>query len=178
MSRIGKKPVHLADGAKLEVKDRTVVVSGPKGTLDYTVPECLDLKLEDRLIRLERTDETANSSAMQGLARSLIQGMVTGVTVGFRKVLEIHGVGFRGKCQGRKLVLNLGFSHPIEFEVPETLNVSMPNPTQIVIEGPDKQLVGQAAATIRGFYPPDSYKGKGIRYDNERISLKEGKTVG
>ena len=117
------------------------------------------------------------AKADHGLCRSLLQGMVTGVSAGFRRELEFQGVGYRGQCKGKHLTLNLGFSHPVEFDVPEGVEVSMPSPTQIVLESIDKQLVGQTAANIRRFRPPDAYKGKGIRYAGEQVSLKEGKTV-
>lgn len=178
MSRIGRKPVKLVDGTKFSLNGQRATVEGPKGTLDLTIPEKIAIRQEDGQLVVEAQEETAHLRACQGMTRSILHNMVTGVTTGFRRELEIQGVGYRGKCQGQKLVLNLGLSHPVEFEVPKPLQVSMPSATQIVIEGPDKQMVGQAAATIRSFRPPDSYKGKGIRYVGEQISLKEGKTVG
>lgn len=178
MSRIGRKPVRLIDGAKAAVDGRKITVEGPKGTLEFEAPEKILVRQEDDQVIVEALEETAHLRACQGMVRSIVQNMVTGVTTGFRRELEIQGVGYRGKCQGQKLVLNLGLSHPVEFVVPDSLQISMPSATQIVIEGADKQMVGQAAATIRGFRPPDSYKGKGIRYAGEQITLKEGKTVG
>ncbi len=178
MSRIGRKPVKMADGVSIAFKERKLTVEGPKGTLELDVPENIDVREEDGQMIVEARKETVHLRACQGMTRSILQNMVTGVTTGFRRELEIQGVGYRGKCQGQRLVLNLGLSHPVEFEVPKPLQISMPSATQIVIEGPDKQMVGQAAATIRSFRPPDSYKGKGIRYAGEQITLKEGKTVG
>jgi large subunit ribosomal protein L6 len=157
-----------------------VTISGPKGELKYTLPECVKLKQEDNELRVVcKTYETdAAARALFGTARSRLNSMVIGVTDGFRKELQIQGVGYRGNCQGQKLVLSLGFSHPVEFTAPANISLSMPDNTRIVVEGIDKQLVGQCAATIRRFRPPDAYKGKGIRYFGEHISLKEGKTVG
>lgn len=178
MSRIGRKPVKLVDGATIDIQGCQVKVQGPKGSLDFTTPATVTVRQEEGVVIVDSTEGSAHARACQGMVRSIIQNMVTGVTTGFRRELEIQGVGYRGKCQGQKLVLSIGFSHPVEFEVPTSLQVSMPSPTQIVIEGADKQMVGQAAATIRRFRPPDMYKGKGIRYAGEQISLKEGKTVG
>lgn len=178
MSRIGRKPVKTPEGVTIAFKGRVLTVEGPKGTLELNVPENIDVREEDGQMIVEALKETVHLNACQGMTRSILQNMVTGVTTGFRRELEIQGVGYRGKCQGQRLVLNLGLSHPVEFEVPTPLQISMPSATQIVIEGPDKQMVGQAAATIRSFRPPDSYKGKGIRYAGEQITLKEGKTVG
>ncbi|MFW5802407.1 MAG: 50S ribosomal protein L6 [Verrucomicrobiota bacterium] len=178
MSRIGRKPVIKPEGVTIALKERLLTVEGPKGTLELTVPENVDVREEDNQMIVEIRKETVHLRACHGMTRSILQNMVTGVTDGFRRELEIQGVGYRGKCQGQRLVLNLGLSHPVEFEVPKPLQVTMPSATQIVIEGPDKQMVGQAAATIRSFRPPDPYKGKGIRYVGEQITLKEGKTVG
>jgi len=177
MSRIGKKAIPLS-GATVAVKDACVTVTGPKGTLEYDLPEAVGVEVGEAEANVTAADESRHSRAKQGLARSLINGMVTGVTVGFKKALEIQGVGYRGQCNNNRLSLSLGYSHPVEFHAPEGLTLSMPSPTSIVIEGIDKQLVGQAAATIRGFRPPDNYKGKGIRYVGERVTIKEGKTVG
>jgi len=179
MSRLGKQPINLTDKVKVEEKKGDVSVTGPKGTLTFTLPACVSLGQEENMIKLscEGFEKDPGRRALYGLARSLLQNMVTGVTEGFRRELEIQGVGYRGQSSGRKLSLNLGFSHPVEYEAPEGVEISMPQNTRIIVDGIDKQLVGQVAATIRGFRPPDSYKGKGIRYAGEQISLKEGKTV-
>lgn len=177
MSRIGKKAIPL-DGATVAVQDAHVTVAGPKGTLEWDLPEKVALDIGDAAVTVSTSDESRQAGATQGLVRSLLNGMVTGVTAGFKKELEIQGVGYRGQCNNNKLILSLGFSHPVEFQAPEGLVLSMPSPTSIVVEGIDKQKVGQAAATIRGFRPPDNYKGKGIRYVGERVVIKEGKTVG
>jgi len=177
MSRIGKRPISL-DGATVEVQGRTVTVSGPKGKLSWTLPEGIGVRVEESRLIVERHDDSRQGAANHGLARSLLQGMVIGVTRGFRKELEIQGVGYRGQCSNNKLTLSLGFSHPVEYTAPEGVTLSMPNQNLIVVEGIDKQKVGQVAATIRSFRPPDAYKGKGIRYVGEQVTLKEGKTVG
>lgn len=177
MSRMGNKPVELDKSVKVDMSGSDITVSGPKGSLSYTVPEVITVNLEDNRLLIARERDTRDARAKHGLVRSLLQGMVTGVSNGFKKQLEFQGVGYRGQLQGRKLTLNLGYSNPVEYIVPEGVDVSMPDQTHIVIEGCDKQQVGQIAATIRRFRAPDAYKGKGIRYVGEQISLKEGKTV-
>ena len=179
MSRLGKRPIELTSQVKVEKNGSEVTITGPKGTQNYTLPECVDAGVEDGklLVSCEGYESDPEKRAQYGLARSLLQNMVTGVTAGFRRELQIQGVGYRGQCAGRKLTLNLGFSHPVEYEAPEGVEVSMPQNTQIVVEGIDRQLVGQVAATIRGFRPPDAYKVEGVRYAGEQMSLKEGKTV-
>jgi large subunit ribosomal protein L6 len=180
MSRIGRQLIPVESGVKLDQSGRTVKLSGPKGELSYELPACVSLQEEDGKLRLECPgyEEDAEKKALYGLARSLVNNMVIGVTVGFKKELQIVGVGYRGQCQKNVLTLNLGFSHSVQFPAPEGIEISMPENTRIVVEGIDKQLVGQTAAVIRGFRPPDAYKGKGIRYADEQITLKEGKTVG
>ena len=179
MSRIGKKPVKMEGGASVTLSGQTVTVSGPKGKLNYILPEGVALNQETAgQVALSSAAETRQARMFLGLARSLIQGMVIGVTTGYRKELSIEGVGFRGQISGKKLTLSLGYSHPIVFEIPDGLKVTMPDNTKIIIEGIDKQMVGEAAARIRRFHPPDAYKGKGVRYTGEQVTLKEGKTVG
>lgn len=178
MSRIGKKPVQLTGGATVTVTGRAVAVSGPKGKLQMELPQGVTLAVEKDVAQLAADTATAEGRRFMGLARSLLQGMVTGVSAGYKKDLEIQGVGFRGTIQGQKLTLSLGFSHPVVYEIPQGIAVKMPDQTHISIEGADKQLVGEVAARIRKFHPPDSYKGKGVRYAGEQITLKEGKTVG
>ena len=178
MSRIGKKPVKLEGGAAVAISGRQVTVSGPKGQMAFTLPERIDIQADAQQFSVSTVGTDRQSSMYLGLARSLLQGMVTGVTAGYRKALEIQGVGFRGQLAGQKLTLSLGFSHPVIFEVPAGVKLTMPDVTHIIIEGIDKQLVGETAARIRRFRPPDSYKGKGVRYAGEKITLKEGKTVG
>lgn len=178
MSRIGKKPVKLGSGITVTVQDRLVTVQGPKGKLELTLPRGILLTVEKDVATLAAAEDTNESSMYLGLARSLLQCSVIGVTQGYKKDLQIEGVGFRGQIQGQKLTLSLGFSHPVVFDVPAGIKVTMPDQTKISIEGVNKQVVGETAACIRRFHPPDAYKGKGVRYVGEQITLKEGKTVG
>lgn len=178
MSRIGKKPVKLEGGATVTLNGQIVTVAGPKGKLDYTLPPGISLKQENGQVTVSSESETRQASMFLGLARSLIQGMVVGVTAGYKKQLTIEGVGFRGQVSGQKLTMSLGFSHPIVYMIPEGLKITMPDNIKITVEGIDKQQVGEAAAQLRRFHPPDAYKGKGVRYLGEVVTLKEGKTVG
>jgi len=178
MSRIGKKSINLEAGVTVEANGQSVAVTGSKGTLTWVLPQGISARTEDNRLFVECQDVSRQGAANHGLARSILQGFVTGVSQGFRKSLEIQGVGYRGQVKGQKLTLSLGFSHPVEFDIPQGITLTMPDQTHVIIDGIDKQLVGQTAATIRGFRPPDAYKGKGIRYSGEQIKLKEGKTVG
>lgn len=179
MSRMGKLPIAISSAVKVEISGCEVSVTGPQGTLSRTLPDCVSVRQDDDKLVVEcNASGKQENKALHGLARSLLHGMVTGVSEGFRRGLEFQGVGYRGQCKEQHLTLSLGFSHPVEYDVPEGVKVSMPDPTHVVLEGIDKQLVGHAAATIRRFRPPDAYKGKGIRYVGEQVSLKEGKTVG
>jgi large subunit ribosomal protein L6 len=178
MSRIGKKSIILPDKVKLNISDSgSVKVEGPKGKLEWVLPKAIKLRVEGSTATIDRTTETRSVKALHGLARSLVNNMVTGVSQGFQKSLEIHGVGFRAQLQGSNLNLNLGYSHPIVFHVPAGIKITVQENTKLFIEGIDKQLVGQVAADIRSYYPPEPYKGKGIRYTGETILRKEGKTV-
>jgi len=178
MSRIGKKNIQIPDKVKLDVSNEgDVTVEGPKGRLHWSLPRQISLKIEGKEASLSRSVETRSVKALHGLSRSLIHNMVTGVSEGFRKSLEIHGVGFRAQVQGANLNLSLGFSHPILFPIPEGIKITVQENTKLLIEGIDKQKVGQVAADIRSFYPPEPYKGKGIRYVGEQILRKVGKTV-
>lgn len=180
MSRIGKTPIDLND--KVEVKDEkgSVQVKGPKGELNYQLPPGVSVRQEDGRLYVDCRNYEADpqARAYYGLARSIVKNMVIGVSEGYRTHLQIQGVGYRAQSSGSTLTLNLGFSKPVKFEVPEDVNISTPTNTEIVVEGIDKQRVGQTAATIRSFRPPDAYKGKGVRYADEQVTLKEGKTVG
>lgn len=178
MSRIGKTPISLGDKVDVKIEGTRVTVSGPRGSLEYTLPDGISIDVEDTVLVVRRESDTQQARTLHGTARSRLQGMVNGVSEGFRKELQIQGVGYRGQCSGQKMTLNLGYSQPVEYQVPDSVDVNMPNPTTIVLESINKQQVGQVAAVIRGFRPPDAYKGKGIRYAGEQISLKEGKTVG
>jgi large subunit ribosomal protein L6 len=178
VSRIGRKSVKLPEKVKLNVSDSgQVLVEGPKGKLEWTLPKQIKVRVEGSDIKLERTDDARNVRALHGLSRSLLNNMVTGVSQGFQKSLEIQGVGFRAQVQGKSLNLSLGYSHPIVFEIPEGIKITVQENTKLLVEGIDKQRVGQVAADIRAYYPPEPYKGKGIRYVGEQILRKEGKTV-
>ena len=178
MSRIGKKPIALPAGVKFAVADRVVTVEGPKGKLSLTLPPHVTAAVEGNDIVVSPVNETRQANAMHGLTRSLINNMVIGVTTGFRKELAIVGIGYKAALSGKKLTLSLGYSHTIEFPVPEGITLTVTPENKIIVEGADKQLVGETAAEIRRFRPPEPYKGKGIRYVDERIVLKEGKSVG
>ena len=178
MSRIGKKAIEIPDKVKMAVsEDGSIQVEGPKGKLEWTLPGQIKIRVEGKQAVLNRDAETRSVKALHGLSRSLINNMVLGVSKGFQKSLEIHGVGFRAQVQGKNLNLNIGFSHPVVFQIPDGIKITVQENTRILIEGIDKQLVGQVAADIRSFYPPEPYKGKGIRYAGEPILRKEGKTV-
>jgi large subunit ribosomal protein L6 len=178
MSRIGKKSIEIPDKVKLEVsEDGSVQVEGPKGKLQWVLPRQIKVRVDGKQAVLNRDAETRSVKALHGLSRSLINNMVLGVTKGFQKILEIHGVGFRAQVQGKNLNLNIGFSHPVVFPIPDGIKITVQENTRILIDGIDKQVVGQVAADIRSYYPPEPYKGKGIRYANEQILRKEGKTV-
>lgn len=178
MSRIGKKVIELPDKVKLNISGEGAVnVEGPKGKLAWTLPKQIKARIDGNNVVVERGNETRQVRALHGLSRALISNMVTGVSAGFMKDLEIQGVGFKAAVQGKVLNLSLGFSHPILFSIPEGIKITVTDNTKIKIEGIDKHLVGQVAADIRGYYPPEPYKGKGVRYAGEQIIRKEGKTV-
>ena len=178
MSRIGKKAIELPAKVKLNITDDGAVsVEGPKGKLAWNLPKQIKGNLKDNTLQLERTSEDRKIRALHGLSRALVNNMITGVSTGFTKDLEIQGVGFKAAVQGSILNLSLGFSHPIHFLIPEGIKVTVADNTKVKIEGIDRQLVGQVAADIRGYYPPEPYKGKGVRYAGEKIVRKEGKTV-
>ena len=177
MSRIGKKPISLPNGVSVTVEQgNTVHVKGPKGELSQKIHDVMKVSVVDNVVTVERPTDEANHRALHGLSRSLIQNMVIGVSEGYKKELEIVGVGYRAQKQGKKLVLNMGFSHPVEMEEPQGITFEVPSPTQIVVNGIDKQLVGETAANVRKVRPPEPYKGKGIRYADEYVRRKEGKT--
>src|SRR5437870_257134 len=178
MSRIGNKSIALPDKVKVNVgNDGAVAVEGPKGKLNWKLPRDISAKVENNQVALARSAETRSVKALHGLSRALVNNMVQGVSEGFTKNLEIEGVGFKAAVQGSNLNLSLGFSHPILFSIPKEIKVTVTDSTKITIQGIDKKLVGQVAADIRGFYPPEPYKGKGVRYSGEQIRRKAGKTV-
>ncbi len=178
MSRIGKKPISLPAGVKVTVDGDTVTVQGSKGTLVQTLPEGITINQEDNQLVVQRANDSKQTRAFHGLTRALIANMVEGVTNGFEKKLELVGVGYRAQMQGKKLVISIGFSHPVEVDAPEGIEFEVPAPTRITIKGIDKQLVGNTAAHIRAIRKPEPYKGKGIKYENEFIRRKAGKAGG
>lgn len=178
MSRIGKKPVVLPAGVTFELKDGVVTVKGPKGTLHQEVRGNLDYQVEGNVLHIVAKDETQDTNAKHGLYRALIASMVVGVTEGYSRALEVKGVGWKAQKQGNKLVLNVGFSHPIEVEEPAGIKFDCPTQTDVVVSGIDKVQVGQVAANIRAFREPEPYHGYGIRYKGEAVEHKEGKTSG
>lgn len=176
MSRIGKKPIEIPNGVNVELKGTTVEVKGPKGTLTQTFDRDMEITMDEGVLTVQRPNETKRMKAIHGLTRTLIENMVIGVTEGYKKELEIIGTGYRAAKAGNKLNLTLGFSHPLELEDPEGITVEVPAANKIVISGCDKQKVGAYAAYIRKFREPEPYKGKGIKYVDEHIRRKVGKT--
>lgn len=177
MSRIGRLPVALPQGVTVTVgNDNTVTVKGPKGTLSKQMHKSINIKVEDNAVVVTRPSDEKEIKALHGLTRALIQNMVTGVTQGYQKALELVGVGYRASKQGKKLVLNVGYSHPVEIEPVEGIEFEVPAATSVIVKGIDKEVVGQVAAQIREVRRPEPYKGKGIKYADEVIRRKEGKT--
>ncbi len=178
MSRIGNAPITVPSGVDMSVDGRDVTVKGSKGELSMTLPGEITASLEDGVLTVARPDDSGQSKAMHGLARTLVSNMVTGVTEGFTKKLEIVGVGYRAQAKGSNaLELQLGFSHPVHITAPEGIEFDVPQQTEIIVKGIDKQLVGQVAADIRKWRKPEPYKGKGIKYEGERIIRKAGKAA-
>jgi len=175
MSRIGKKPIAIPDGVTVGIEPELVSVKGPKGELDQTVSGDMKVLQSDGTLTVERPTDRGEHRALHGLTRSLIANMVEGVTQGFEKRLEIQGVGYRARLQGKALELSVGYSHPVSVTAPDGIEFEVPAPTQIVVRGIDKQLVGEIAARIRRTRPPEPYKGKGIRYEGEHVRRKVGK---
>lgn len=173
MSRIANSPVELPKGVELKLDGQQVQVKGPKGAMEYEVHPSVELVQEEGALRVKPRQDDA--IAMAGTMRSLLANLVIGVTDGFEKKLELVGVGYRAQAQGQKLNLTLGFSHPVEYAVPEGISVETPSQTEIIVRGSDKQRVGQVAAEIRAYRPPEPYKGKGVRYSDERVIRKEAK---
>lgn len=178
MSRIGKQPVPIPDKVKVDIKDHTVHVEGPKGKVTKTFAPVVKISVADKKVIVTPTADTSRfAKAMYGTARSVIAGMVKGVSVGYAKELEIQGVGFKANLKGKQLDLALGYSHPILMDIPDGIKVTVTDQTKLKVEGADKQLVGAVTAEIRSYYPPEPYKGKGVRIVGERVRRKEGKTV-
>ncbi|MCK6530958.1 50S ribosomal protein L6 [Myxococcota bacterium] len=178
MSRIGKKPVNIPGKVKVGVSEGRVTVEGPKGTLSRQIADKVQVAVEGGKVVVTRTGDDRQSRSMHGLMRALIQNMVTGVSDGFEKKLEIVGIGYKAELAGPNLTLSLGYSHPVVYGVPKGISIEVEKGTRLVVRGADRQVVGEAAAKIRGFRPPDAYKGKGIRYVNEVVKLKAGKAAG
>ena len=175
MSRIGKRPVDLPSGVEAKVSGQTVEIKGPKGTRSFTATDDVTIAVEDNAVTVEPRGKSKRARQQWGMSRTMVQNLVTGVTDGFKKELEIQGVGYRAQLQGNTLKLALGLSHDVDFKIPDGVTVTCPKQTEIVIEGNDQQLVGQVAANIREWRKPEPYKGKGIRYKDEYIFRKEGK---
>ena len=175
MSRVADNPVKIVDGVTVDIEGQEVKVDGPKGSLSMTVNASVDLKVEAGLVVFVPNGNDRKSEAMAGTTRALVQNMVLGVSEGFEKRLELQGVGYRAQAKGNQVSLQLGFSHPVDYELPEGISAETPSQTEIVISGNDKQQVGQVCAEIRGFRPPEPYKGKGIRYQGEYVRRKEAK---
>ena len=178
MSRIGKKPINIPKEVTVKNQNGLVNIKGPKGELSRTVHPNMEIELNDNELLVKRPDDTRQNKALHGLTRSLLQNMVTGVTEEYKKTLDIIGVGYRVEMKGKNLLMNIGYSHPIYFMPPDDVKIETPTQTQIVVSGIDKQLVGMVAAKIRSFREPEPYKGKGIKYSDEHIIRKAGKTAG
>lgn len=176
MSRIGRKPISLPPSVEIKIEDGVITVKGPKGVLSQSIPEDITIEQQESELLVTRPSDAKKHRAFHGLTRALVANMVTGVTAGFEKKLEMVGVGYRAQMQGNKLVINIGFSHPIEIEPPAGIEFEVPAVTKITVKGIDKQLVGNTAADIRAIRKPEPYKGKGLRYENEVIRRKAGKT--
>lgn len=177
MSRIGRMPVAVPKGVTVDVKDGSVMVKGPKGSLTHTVVDYIDVAVDGDEVNVTRTSDIKQARANHGLMRSVIDSMVTGVDKGWTKELEVIGIGYRADVRGKELVLNLGYSHPINFPIPDGISIAVDKNNKITITGVDKQQVGQVAAVIRDYRKPDHYKGKGVRYVGEYILLKAGKSA-
>ncbi len=175
MSRIGNKPITVPDGVEVTLNGNHITVKGPKGTLEKDIHNNIKVSMEDKVIKVERPDDEPANRSLHGLTRTLISNMIEGVLNEYKRELEINGVGYRAQKKGNNLLMNLGYSHPVEMEAPEGITYDVPNPNQIIVRGIDKELVGQTAAVIRTKRPPEVYRGKGIKYAEEHIRRKEGK---
>jgi large subunit ribosomal protein L6 len=175
MSRIANSPVDIPTGVEVSISGRDISIKGSKGSLDLTIHDLVEIKQEDNVLLFIATNNGKKSNAMAGTFRALVNNMVLGVSNGFEKALQLQGVGYRAQTQGKNLNLTLGFSHPIEYSIPEGIEIETPSQTEVLVKGIDKQLVGQVSAEIRAFRPPEPYKGKGVRYLNEYVKRKEAK---
>ncbi len=177
MSRLGKKPVDVPSDVKISVNKGIISVEGPKGKLEYSIPGPIKVELSENQVKVSRPSDLKSHMSLHGLVRTIISNMIKGVKEGYKKELEIRGVGYKAQVQGSKLTMALGFSHPVEYQIPEGVTVEAPKPTMLVVQGFDKVKVGEVAAELRDFHKPEPYKGKGIRYLNEYVRHKAGKTV-
>tara|TARA_Y100001936_G_scaffold181987_1_gene179124 strand:- start:4358 stop:4900 length:543 start_codon:yes stop_codon:yes gene_type:complete len=175
MSRVAKNPVSIPAGVEIKLEEKTITVSGSKGKSDFTFPNSVSAAYKDDFITVLYDETSTQSTALAGTTRSLIHNMIIGVSEGFQKTLILVGVGYRAKANGKKLELTLGFSHPVHYELPEQVDVETPSQTEIILKSHDKQVLGQVAAEIRAFRPPEPYKGKGVKYSDENIRRKEAK---
>lgn len=175
MSRVAKAPIEIPAGVEISLNGQEVTIKGAQGSLSRVINDAVDLVKEDNELRTVAREGVANATAQAGTARALLQNMVVGVTKGFERKLQLLGVGYRAQAQGSKLNLTLGFSHPVEFEIPQGITIETPSQTEVVVKGADKQLVGQVAANIRAYRKPEPYKGKGVRYADEQVRRKEAK---
>lgn len=176
MSRIGKLPIQFSPGVKVNFKDSVLSVHGPNGSLSRQIMSCISLDISETTILVSRNDDSLTARSAHGLSRTLIHNMIVGVTQGFKTDLEINGVGYRAEVKGKELVLSLGYSHPVNFLIPEGISIEVEKMTKLSVKGFDKELVGQTAAKIRSFRKPEPYKGKGVKYADETIIRKAGKT--
>ena len=175
MSRVAKNPISITDGVNISVDNNKVIVKGSKGELEFVLPKTVSLNISDDFINVEYNEAEQQSVALAGTTRSIVNNMIIGVSQGFEKKLELIGVGYRAKASGKLLELTLGFSHPIKYQLPPEVEVETPSQTEVVLKSHNKQILGQAAAEIRAFRPPEPYKGKGVRYSDEQVKRKEAK---
>jgi large subunit ribosomal protein L6 len=175
MSRVAKNPIELPKGVEVTINGQNVTVKGTKGSMSFDVPTSVSVAKEENEIKVGARNEQTKSNALAGTVRAVLNNIVTGVSAGFERKLQLVGVGYRAQAQGRKLNMSLGFSHPIEYDLPEGITAETPTQTEVLIKGMDRQLVGQVASEIRGFRPPEPYKGKGVRYSDENVRRKETK---
>jgi large subunit ribosomal protein L6 len=175
MSRVANYPVTVPSGVEVTINGQNIDVKGPKGAMSYQAHDLVEVVQEDGALKFAGRNNAKSTVALAGTTRSILNGMVTGVSEGFERKLELRGVGYRAQAQGKTLNLVLGYSHPIDYEIPEGITIETPSQTEVVVKGVDKQRVGQVAAVIRGFRPPEPYKGKGVRYADEQVILKEAK---
>ena len=175
MSRVAKNPINIPDNVELKINENIVMVKGGKGELEFELPMSVNLNIEENILTVQYDETDQKSVALAGTSRALVNNMIIGVTDGFEKKLELIGVGYRAKASGKLLELTLGFSHPVKYQLPEDVEVETPSQTEVVLKSHNKQLLGQVAAEIRSFRPPEPYKGKGVRYSDEQVKRKEAK---